>query len=108
MPKNGLAIRHDLASPIYFGFGRQSFRARGSNPCFQAVVDERIVSAERRRRKGLSSCADSHTAGHGGRARATGVPRKSWLRKSRAERPCCQQIREPPAIGTHHANVASA
>jgi hypothetical protein len=27
------------------------------------------------------------------RAKGTGVPRKSWLRKSRAERPCCQHVR---------------
>jgi hypothetical protein len=31
--------------------------------------------------------------GQGGKARATDSPRKSWLRKSRAERPCCQQVR---------------
>jgi hypothetical protein len=31
--------------------------------------------------------------GSGGRARITGVPRRSWLRKSRAERPCCQHVR---------------
>ena len=31
--------------------------------------------------------------GRGGRGGATGVPRRSWLRKSRAERPCCQQVR---------------
>jgi hypothetical protein len=26
-------------------------------------------------------------------AGATGMPRRSWLRKSRAERPCCQHVR---------------
>ena len=31
--------------------------------------------------------------GHGGKPRATGEPRRSWLRKSRADRPCCQQVR---------------
>ena len=31
--------------------------------------------------------------GHGGKARATGVPRRSWLRKSRADWPCCQHVR---------------
>src|SRR5262249_30810653 len=30
---------------------------------------------------------------HGGKANAAGRPRKSWLRKSRAERPCCQHVR---------------
>jgi hypothetical protein len=30
--------------------------------------------------------------GHGGRTRATGAPGRSWLKKSRAERPCCQQV----------------
>jgi hypothetical protein len=31
--------------------------------------------------------------GHGGRAKGTSVPQRSWLRKSRAERPCCQHVR---------------
>jgi hypothetical protein len=31
--------------------------------------------------------------GSRGRAKGTGVPRKSWLRKSRAERPCHQHVR---------------
>jgi hypothetical protein len=35
----------------------------------------------------------SHAVGYGGRARVIGVPRRSWLRKSRAERPSCQQVR---------------
>src|SRR5262249_48500084 len=30
---------------------------------------------------------------HGGKANAASGPRRNWLRKSRAERPCCQHVR---------------
>jgi hypothetical protein len=42
-------------------------------------------------------------AGHGGKARAA-APRRSWLRKSRAERPCCQHVR-PTDIRTAYARA---
>src|SRR5262245_42261745 len=38
-------------------------------------------------------CRGSRAVGHGGRGWAIGVPRRSWLKKSRAERPCCQHVR---------------
>jgi hypothetical protein len=52
----------------------------------------RTVSACRRA-PGSSEHLGLSTATHGGAASTTGVPRRNWLRKSRAERPCSQQGR---------------
>ena len=38
-------------------------------------------------------CVGWCAVGHGGMADGTCVPRRSWLRKSSAERPWCQQVR---------------
>jgi hypothetical protein len=40
-----------------------------------------------------SACIRRCVVGHGGMTDGTCVPRRSWLRKSRAERPCCQHVR---------------
>ena len=39
------------------------------------------------------ACIGWSAVGHGAMADGTCVPRRNWLRKSSAERPCCQQVR---------------
>src|SRR5581483_891671 len=40
----------------------------------------------------LSRVEGLRPVGHGGMVKATGAPRSSWLRKFRADRPCCQHV----------------
>ena len=65
--------------------------------CGQAVPLPCYVRrrAHRRRaeKESAGGCTGLRAMGHEGRARATSVPRRSWLRTSRAGNPCCQQVR---------------
>ena len=61
-------------------------------------------TSKRRVRKRRANCVGLGGEGHGGNARAIGVPRRSWLKTSTAERPCCQQVR-PTGISTDCARA---
>ena len=66
-------------------------------PCRQAVSLSSYLRPRPKRgraeKEPVVGCIGLCAVGHGGRARTAGVPRRSRLRKSRAEPPCCQQVR---------------